>query len=92
MGKCLTRQLLHSEISGCLVEKPECGHAYRLGFSYLCRHPDHTRFNALAAGILSKNEMHELYDELRQKRRDEFLAALDENGRCYFRIPDGFFN
>lgn len=84
MEKCLTRQLLNSEVSGCLVKKPECGHAYRLGFSYLCRHPDHTRFNALAAGILSKTEMHELYDELRQRRRDEFLAHQDESVRSSF--------
>lgn len=91
MKKCLTRQLLHAEVSGCLVEKPDCDYAYKLGFSFLCRHPDHSTFNAFAARILTKNEIDELYGELRQKRRDEFMVHQDETVRAFVSLTSGFF-
>jgi hypothetical protein len=91
MNTCFTRQLLNSEVSGCLVEKPECGYAYQLGFSYLCRHPQHIKFNALDAGVLTRGEIDELYDELRQKRGDEFLAKQGEYVRIQLHIQSGFF-
>lgn len=91
MNNCLTRQLLNSEVSGCLVEKPECGYAYPLGFSFLCRHPEHEKFDALATGVLTRNEIDELYDELRQKRRDTFLANQEEDVRRNLRSQADFF-
>lgn len=84
MGTCLTQQLLYVKVSGCLLEYPTCCYADKFGFSYLCRHPDHAKFNAVTSGVLSKNESEELYVELRNKRRDEFLADKDEAVRNYF--------
>jgi hypothetical protein len=91
MNTCLTRQLLNSEVSGCLVEKPECGYASQLGFSYLCRHPEHRKFNALEFGALTRDEINALYEELRQKRRDEFLLKQEEYVRIQFSHQSGFF-
>lgn len=84
MGTCLTQQLLYLEVSGCLHESPACCYADKFGFSYLCRHPDHAKFNAVISGVLSKNESEELYVALRNKRRDEYLADKDEAVRNYF--------
>jgi hypothetical protein len=84
MRTCLTQLLLYSEVSGCLLENPSCGHADKFGFSYLCRHPDHAKFNAVASGVLSKNESEELYIKLRNKRREEFLADQNEAVRNLF--------
>lgn len=89
MKICITRKLLSSEISGCLIEKPECNYAIRFGFSYLCCHPDHTRFRADVLGVLTNDEINELYDLLRQKRRDELLANLDGQSReGFYRSAD----
>jgi hypothetical protein len=92
MKTCLTRQLLNSEVSGCLVEKPQCAYAFQLGYSYLCRHPEHRTFNALESGALTRGEIDELYDELRQKRGDEFLAKQEKNVRIQLHLQSGFFN
>lgn len=92
MKRCLTRQLLYAEVSGCLVEKPECGYAYKLGYSFLCRHPEHAAFNAFDTRILTKQEMDELYGELRQKRRDEFMVHQVEAVRKSLCIHTGFYN
>lgn len=84
MKKCLTLALLYSEASGCLVKNPACSYANKFGFSYLCSHPDHSKFNAVTTCVLSKSEAQELYEELRIKRRDEFLAYQDETVRNIF--------
>jgi hypothetical protein len=84
MKKCLTKQLLFNEVSGCLVEHPDCGYAHKFGFSFVCRHPDHTRFYAHTAGAMTRDEVTERYDMLRQKRRDIFVGGLDEDSRRYF--------
>ncbi len=91
MSNCLTRQIALSNISGCLVEKPECEHAYKFGFSIVCRHPEHTKFHAHTAGELKKESALELYDELRRKRRSEFMANLDETSRRIFCHQTDFF-
>lgn len=91
MKKCLTKKLLFSEVSGCLVEKPECCYAHKIGFSIECRHPEHTKFHADTAGVMSQDEMRELYDALRRKRREEFVVNLDETGRSYFSFRNDFF-
>jgi hypothetical protein len=90
MKTCLTRKLLNSEVSGCLVEKPECGNAIPFGFSYLCGHPDHAKFRADISGSLTIDEINGLYDALRQKRRDEFMSNLDDPGRELFCRTDFF--
>lgn len=84
MKQCLTKQLLFGEVSGCLVENPDCGFAHKFGFSFVCRHPDHKRFHAHASGVMTRNEIRERYDTLRQKRRYEFVAGLDEGSRSLF--------
>lgn len=90
MDRCLTKKLLFREVSGCLVDKPECEFAHRFGFSFVCRHPDHAKFQALAAEVLTRNEIFEKYETLRLKRRDEFLAGLDEETRRYFSLKLDF--
>jgi hypothetical protein len=90
MKICLTLKLLSSGVYGCLVESPECVHAHPLGFSFLCRHPDHAGFRADVLGVLTGNEMRELYDSLRQKRRSIFLANLDDAGESRFLQTDFF--
>ena len=84
MEECLTKQLLLLGASGCLVEKPHCGFADNFGFSFLCGHPEHTKFQAHAAGVLSHEEITARYDALRRNRRDEFTAKLDEQSKGYF--------
>lgn len=91
MNSCLTRQLLNSEVSGCLLENPECGYACQLGFSFLCRHPDHSKFNALVAGLLTKDEVDEIYEQLRQKRRHTFLMNQEQAVRNYLCRQTDFF-
>jgi len=91
MDKCLTIELSLLNISGCLVEKPECGYAHKLGFGMVCRHPDHTKFHAHVAATMTKDEACVLYDKLRRKRRDEFMASLDETSREFFSHQTGFF-
>lgn len=91
MKNCITRQLLFSEVSGCLVENPECSYVYKLGFSFLCRHPDHATFHAHVTGSMSKDEAQLRYDSLRQKRRTEYIAQLDETGRRDFCLQTDFF-
>ncbi|MDD5284377.1 MAG: hypothetical protein PHD54_00845 [Desulfuromonadaceae bacterium] len=86
MKECLTKQLLFREISGCLVEKPECGYAHKFGFSFECHHPDHTKFHVHAGCAEAKDGIDELYDTLKRKRRDEFIATLDETSKRYFSI------
>lgn len=91
MNHCLTKTIAFPEVSGCLVEKPECGFAHKFGFSYVCSHPDHTKFRAHAIGTLTKDGVHELYDELRRRRRDEFTEQLDEASRNSFCHQNDFF-
>lgn len=81
MSNCHTKKLLFNEVSGCLVENPECCFAHKFGFSIVCRHPDHAKFNVHVAGGMTKDEAVKRYDALRQKRRDEFIASLDEESR-----------
>lgn len=80
-----------SEVSGCLVENPECDFAIKFGFSIFCRHPEHASFHAHAAEAESTDKVHILYDTLRQKRRAEFTANLDENGRKAFCLQGDFY-
>lgn len=91
MKECLTTPFALSEVSGCLVDKPECDYAHKFGFSIVCRHPEHARFHELVADSLTKAEEHELYDSLRSRRRDEFAASLDESGRRVFCIETDFY-
>jgi hypothetical protein len=84
METCLTKSLMYLEVSGCLLENPTCCYANKFGFSYLCRHPDHAKFNAVTIGTLSNKQSAELYNELRKKRREEFLADQDETVRNLF--------
>jgi len=91
MKNCMTRQLLQSETSGCLVENPTCSHAHKFGFSIVCCHPDHTKFHAHVNGNLTKDVSFDRYNMLRQKRREEFTASLDENSRKYFNHQTDFF-
>ena len=84
MKKCLTKKMLFREVSGCLVENPECCHAHKIGFSYECHHPEHTKFRADMVGAMTKKEVQELYSALKQKRREEFVESLDEADRNYF--------
>lgn len=91
MEKCLTKPLVFRKGSGCLVEKPECGFAHKFGFSYVCHHPEHTKFNVHASGATTKNELEKQYSMLRQKRRVEFVASLDETSREYFCLQTDFF-
>jgi hypothetical protein len=88
MEKCLTKPLLFRKGSGCLVEKPECGFANKFGFSFVCRHADHAKFHAHVVGTLMEDEASELYDMLRKKRRDAFVAGLDEENRQFFCLSD----
>jgi hypothetical protein len=84
MKTCLTLPLICFKFSGCLVKNPGCIHADKIGFSYLCRHPDHSKFDAFTTGALSKKRANELYNDLRKQRRDEFLADQDETVRSLF--------
>lgn len=90
MKKCLTKQLLYKEVSGCLVEKPECGYAHKFGFSFVCLHPEHTKFHAHLIGEMTSEEIIERYDTLKQKRRNEFVAGLDEKSRNIFCLKTDF--
>lgn len=83
MGQCLTRPTLFA-YSGCLVEKPECGYKSAVGFSYLCTHPDHKKFHGHVNGHYSEEELLNRYLRLKEARREEFLASLDDSGRTYF--------
>ncbi len=91
MKKCLTKKLLFSEVSGCLIEKPECSHANKFGFSFICSHPDHAKYHAHVTGALTESEAFELYATLKLKRRDEFISSLSETGKRYFCSETDFF-
>ncbi|MDD2853578.1 MAG: hypothetical protein PHY09_16960 [Desulfuromonadaceae bacterium] len=84
MEKCLTKKLLYTEVSACLVEHPECGFAHKFGFSMFCGHPDHTQFHAHVINGMTQKEVFERHAMLKQKRRDEFVAGLDEESRRFF--------
>lgn len=84
MKKCLTKQLLFNEVSACLVEKPECSHAQQFGFSLVCRHPEHSSFHAHVVGAMTQDEAIERYNALKEIRRNEFVAGLNEENRKYF--------
>ena len=93
MNTCLTKAIAFPEVSGCLVENPECGYAHTFGFSYVCCHPDHKEFRTHIVGTLTRDDAVERYDALRRKRREEFTAHLDETSRNYFcQQPGGFFD
>lgn len=91
MKRCLTKQSIFKDVSGCLVENPECAFACKFGFSFMCAHPDHTKFHAHVTGDMTKDDARELYDILKRKRRDEFIASLDEESRSYFCQITDFF-
>lgn len=84
MKNCLTKKILFKEVSGCLVENPECGFAIRFGFSFVCSHPEHAQFHAHVVGVMTKDEAAKRYATLKQKRRDEFVSRLDEESRKFF--------
>lgn len=90
MKNCHTKKLLFREVSGCLVEEPECRFAHKFGFSFVCHHPDHTKFHVHVTGVMSKDEASRLYEELRLKRRNEFVAGLDEECRSIFYLKTDF--
>ena len=90
MNTCLTKELVFKEVSGCLVENPTCGFAQKFGFSFVCRHPDHVKFHAHTSGALTLREVIERYDVLKEKRRDEFIANLDEEKRRIFCFKTDF--
>jgi len=68
---------ISDEISGCLVEHPSCQYAVKLGFSYLCEHPESTDFreNNSSHPIPTQKELLEQYAYLRLKRRNEYKDA-----------------
>jgi len=74
MEKCI-RVPIAEDLTGCLVENPSCQYAYRLGFSYLCEHPSHNNYNELSKSVplQTKKELIRMYDELRRKRRHEYI-------------------
>ena len=74
-----------------LVERPECSHAHKFGFSVVCRHSDSTKYDVHVTGILTKTEALERHDILRQKRRDELTASLEETNRKIFCLKTDFF-
>lgn len=84
MKECLTKPLLLNNGSGCLVEYPACGYAEPLGFSFICRHPEHEKFQGHRTGRLSRIEMADRYEMLREKRRDRFVSNLLEEYRGRF--------
>lgn len=90
MKTCLTKKLVFKEVSGCLVENPDCGFAHKFGFSFVCRHPDHAKFHVHVSGVMSRAEANERYETLRLKRRDEFISGLDENCRKIFCLKTDF--
>lgn len=92
MKTCHTKQLVFKEVSGCLVEKPECNYAIKFGFSYVCRHPDHDKFHVHVSGIMTRGEAIERYESLRLKRREEFMEGLDENSRRIFCLKTNVFD
>lgn len=83
MEECI-RVPIAEELTGCLVENPACPYAYKLGFSYLCEHPSHNNYGELIKSVPleTKRELIRLYDEMRRKRRYEYVhqhkALLDE--------------
>lgn len=90
MNNCHTKKLLFSEVSGCLVENPDCGFAHKFGFSFVCRHPDHTKYHIHISGCMTRDEANQRYEALREKRRDEFVSGLDENCRRIFCLKTDF--
>ena len=74
MNTCMNVPI-SDEVSGCLVEHPSCQYAVKLGFSYLCEHPGYANFNDLDNSVpfKAKMELIKSYDELRNKRRHEYL-------------------
>ena len=90
MKRCLTKELLSTEVSGCLLETPHCSHAHQFGFSIVCCHPDHSQFHAHAVGTMTTDEASARYAALKQKRRDEFVARLDEESRRYFCLQSDY--
>ncbi len=89
MSKCLTIRLLH-ETSGCLIATPECTYAERLGFSFICCHPDHARFHVHITGNMTNDEALERYTALKRERRNAFLADLSEEHKSYFSYSNKF--
>jgi hypothetical protein len=57
----------------------------------MCAHPEHMKFHAHISGALTKDAACKLYNALRQKRRDEFTANLDETSRIDFNRQTDFF-
>ena len=49
------------------------------------------KFHADVDGTLTKDAAFDRYNMLRQKRREEFTASLDENSRKYFNLQTDFF-
>lgn len=90
MNNCHTKILLFREVSGCLVESPECGFAQKFGFSFVCRHPEHAKYHVHVTGAMTRKEANERYDTLRIKRRDKFVAGLDESCRSIFCLKTDF--
>jgi hypothetical protein len=84
MNNCLTKKTLSSKYSGCLVEEPQCVFACKFGFSFECCHPDHTKFHAHTTNAMSLEAARNLYETLRQKRRNDFMMNLDEDTRGNF--------
>lgn len=78
---------MHLNVSGCLVDEPECIYADKFGFSILCHHPEHLKFHAHAVGALTRIEADELYNSLRRRRRDRYTADLNEDDRTFFCRP-----
>ena len=79
MNECLTKPLLGT-MSGCLVDNPTCTFAVRMGFSFLCSHPEHKHFHGKPA-----DELNTHYSELRESRRS---AYFDSQMQAYKDNPE----
>lgn len=91
MKNCHTKKLLFREVSGCLVEDPDCGFAHKFGFSIECRHPEHAKFHVHVSGAMTRAEANERYETLKLKRRAEFLSGLDAGCRRIFCQKTDFY-
>jgi hypothetical protein len=86
MNTCKTKPPNAAGHCGCLVETPTCGHASRFGFSYYCVHPERLMFRIDWNDSAAMSSAHSTFDELRRKRREEFIASLEPSEREFFII------
>lgn len=81
---CLTKPMYAGCV--CLADSKDCPFAVRFGFSFRCTHPNKADFYGHLNGRYTMEELREMSQSLKNRRRSEFVEGLDEFGKNFLEV------